>query len=79
MILKLEQDKSFQHRHLDDVERIFKVIRENGYYPTMSSCADIWEEYSDISAAGWLGLPPSDLELWDIIKHRVKLKSKIIR
>lgn len=64
-------DKTFEHRFLEDVERIQKVLDDNGYDSNLSDCADLWEQYSDESAAGWLSLPDDDTELFRIIEFYI--------
>ena len=38
--------------------------------------AEIWEDYSDSYAAGWLILPKDDNELWQTIKHKIEPEVK---
>ena len=63
----------FEHRHMDDVQRIREVMLKRGFDIDLQSCAKFWEERSDMFAAGWLGLPDSDddlfIELSRIIKY----------
>lgn len=66
---------NFYHRHLNDVKRIQIVCLQNGYEADLGDCADIWDDYSDMLAAGWMGLPENDEELWNIIKNEVKKQS----
>lgn len=55
---------TFNHRHLGDVVRIQQVCEQNGYEADLEACAYLWDEYSDRYAAGWLGLPEDDNDLW---------------
>lgn len=71
-----KQDSSFKHRHYSDVERLQRVIMENGYEASLTSAASIWGNYSDDLAAGWMGLPEDDVELWTIIKNKVKQRKQ---
>lgn len=76
MIKKIRIQDKFEHRHIDDVKRIQVVLLKNGYDADLQSCASIWEDYSDSYAAGWLGLPESDDELFTIIGWRVDERCK---
>ena len=64
----IEKEK-FEHRFIEDVERIQQVMVSKGYYCTLKMSASMWDEYSDIYCAGWLGLPESDEELFNILKY----------
>jgi predicted solute-binding protein len=64
----IEKEK-FEHRFIEDVERIQKLMVSKGYYSTLKMSANMWEEYSDTYCAGWLGLPESDEELFNILKY----------
>lgn len=75
MIKKIKQNKAYQHRHQSDVERIQQVCMRNGYEADLEDCAGIWDDYSDMYAAGWLGLPDDNDELWQIIEQYVKEKA----
>lgn len=66
-ILKFD-DESFEHRHIDDVKRIQKVLKKNNYLLPLSTCSILWQEYSDLHCAGWLGLSDDDNELFQILK-----------
>lgn len=73
MIKKISSTgENFEHRHYADVVRIKQVLLKNGYDADLPSCANIWDEYSDSYAAGWLGLPKDDDELWQAIQWRVE-------
>lgn len=76
MIKKIRDNENFDHRHLSDVKRIQEVLMKNGYDADLPSCAEIWEEHSDSYAAGWLGLPSDDNEIWGVIEYEVKNKCK---
>lgn len=67
-----KSDSHFTHRHLDNVKRIQKVLMIYGYEANLEDCADIWDEYSESYAAGWMGLPESDSELWECIESEVE-------
>lgn len=68
MALEINDDKDFTHRWLEDVERIQKVLLENGYSSPLSDCSGLWNDYSGSMCAGWLGLPEDDKDLWEILK-----------
>lgn len=61
---KTSLDQYFNHRHIGDVIRIQRVVEQNGYEADLEACAYLWEEYSDRYAAGWIGLPEDDDDLW---------------
>jgi HSP90 family molecular chaperone len=63
--------KEFEHRHIADVKRIREVIGKYGRHVSLPTAAGIWENYSDLYAAGWLGLPDDDEELWLTIEKEV--------
>lgn len=64
------------HRHHNDVERLQRVILHNGYESDYDDAANIWEDYSDSYAAGWLYLPDDDNELWSMIEGRVEREAQ---
>ena len=76
MIRKIRYEDNYQHRHQSDVERLQRVMLANGYDADLQSAAGIWEEYSDDYAAGWMGMPDDDNELWQIIQLRVEEECK---
>ena len=76
MIRKIIKEDDYIHRHHSDVERLQRVMLQNGYEADLRSAADIWEEYSDDYAAGWLGMPENDDELWETIESRVEREAK---
>jgi hypothetical protein len=57
---------------LDECQRIKKVLIKNGYINTgLRDAMGLWSDYSEEYAAGWLGLPEDDEELFDCIKHHI--------
>lgn len=68
---------NFTHRHLADVERIFSVMSVGGVDTDMETCAYIWDEYSDDCAAGWIGLPDDDQDLFDTIMRKAQMLNHI--
>lgn len=67
--------KTFNHRHKEDIIRIKQIMLNNGYEADLSDAAELWEDYSDSLAAGWINLPKDDDELWSIIKYDVEDKA----
>jgi len=65
----MKHKENFEHRFIEDVERIQQVMVSKGYYCTLKMCAHMWEEYSDTYCAGWLSLPESDDDLFNILKY----------
>ncbi len=43
-------------RYPNDCIRIARVLREEGYSVTLSQAEEMWDNFSDTYAAGWLGL-----------------------
>lgn len=70
-IRRIDQGK-FEHRHQHDIERMQRVCRVNGYDAGLKDLAEIWDEYSYMFSAGWLGLPSSDDELWQILESKIQ-------
>lgn len=64
-------DKNFTHRHLEDVKRMQRVLQANGYHADLDDCARLWDDYSDMYAAGWLGLPSDDDELLNTLINQL--------
>lgn len=54
-------------RYPGDVARIQRVAMAHGFVLTPMQAEQVWDLYSDSMAAGWMGLPESDEELWEII------------
>jgi len=50
-----------------DTERIVHVAFKHGVILTLKQAEMVWERYSDSMAAGWMDLPKTDKELWNII------------
>lgn len=64
--------KDFTHRHLPDVQRIYQVMTAGGVDTDLETCALLWDEYSEDYAAGWLGLPEYDEDLFDTVMCKAK-------
>ena len=71
MIQKIENDSYFEHRWIDDVKRIQKVLLDNDYTSTLKDCANLWDNYSEDMCAGWMCLPEDDEELFSILEYRI--------
>ena len=65
-------DREYTHRYIDEVKRIQDAIYENGYEADLKDCADIWDDYSDSLAAGWIGVPKDYEEIWRIVGSEVR-------
>lgn len=72
MITKINLDEDFQHRHKSDCERIQKLLLELGYSSTLKDCGELWDDYSDTMAAGWLNLGESDEDLKQTLKALIE-------
>jgi hypothetical protein len=70
-IVKINDDSSYNHRWIGDVKRIQQVLKNNGYSSLLKDCGDLWDEYSETWCAGWLGLPETDEELWEILESKL--------
>lgn len=51
----------------EDSIRIKRVAWDHGVDLTINQAEKAWLAYSDSMAAGWMGLPEDDIELWNII------------
>ncbi len=60
-------------RWLDDCQRIQRVLAMHGIGATLEQCESLWEDYSDMSAAGWLGLPGGDDTLYSCVSTFVQV------
>jgi len=64
--------KKIQPIHLgfdfdDDVERIVRICAEAGYEVTSSDARQIWEDYSESMAAGWMMLFKDDENVLNVV------------
>lgn len=50
-----------------DCERIQKILKENNIFVSLEEVCSIWEEYSDLYAAGWIILPKEDIDVYGCI------------
>ena len=44
----------------EDVQRIKKVCKNNGYYISKETANLVWQQYSDDLCANWITLPKDD-------------------
>jgi hypothetical protein len=63
---------AFEHRHMGDVKRIREIMLKREYDIDLQSCAKLWEERSDMFAAGWLGLPEKDEDVFIEISNMIR-------
>ena len=74
-IVKINQDETsdneFSHRWIEDVKIIQQVLLDRGYSSLLEDCARLWDSYSNDMCAGWMGLPEDDIELFNILEHRI--------
>lgn len=61
----------FEHRYPEDLQRIQKVLIDQGYIVSLRDCATLWDEYSDSMCAGWMCLPHDDAEVYACISLNV--------
>lgn len=59
-----------------DVDRIVRVMKENGYSITDEDAYKIWIDYSERVEATWLILPDSDEDLKNIILVNAKMEAR---
>lgn len=63
-------------RYPADVARIRQVALAHGVTLDDEQAESVWDDYSDSMAAGWLGLPDSDDDLWSTVSaHLVEMDS----
>lgn len=55
--------------YLADTHRIVKVALQHGFTLSLPQAERAWLLFSDSMAAGWMNLPESDDELWEIISE----------
>lgn len=63
----------YGERHREDCERIKAVLIAKGFINAgLNDAVWLWGEYSDSYAAGWLGLPDEDEEIYDCVKSYIR-------
>ena len=50
-----------------DINRIVSVCQDRGYVISPEDAQTVWETYSESMAAGWMGLPDTNTELFTIV------------
>lgn len=55
-------------RHLDEIEYIVEACKRQGCVLTQDEAYSVWINYSDMYAAGWLGVPKCDKEIIACVK-----------
>lgn len=53
-----------RYDHLDEAVRLQRAMSVRGYIITLREAEAIWMDYSDDYAAGWMGMPESDHDLF---------------
>lgn len=56
---------------IEDCKRIQKVLEQNNTEATLAECEELWIEWSSSLSAGWLFLPKTDDEIWEILGEKV--------
>lgn len=56
-------------RYREDCERIVRISMMHGYNITLGQAEQVWDDYSDSMAAGWMNLPESDEEVWEVLSE----------
>lgn len=69
--MKILDKYSYDIAYKSDCERIQKLCLSHDLYVPLNVCYEIWEEYSDTYAAGWLFLYKTDEGLWNAIEKYV--------
>lgn len=75
LIVPTEKDDSGYSFYETDIERLIAVAKQQGYELDAHTAKWAWEDYSDMYAAGWLGMDSySDYELVSILKNRLDIE-----
>lgn len=56
----------------EDVERIQKILANDGYEATLTECEHLWTAHSESMAASWMILPEEDERVMDCIRFYIK-------
>ena len=63
----------YGERHRGDCERIKVILIRKGFANAgLNDAVQLWGEYSDSYAAGWLGLHEDDEDVYDSIKRYIR-------
>ena len=64
---------TYGKKHREDCEKIKAALVNNGYANAgLSDAVFLWSDYSDTYAAGWLGLPDTEEEIFDCVKDYIR-------
>lgn len=64
----------YGEHHRADCERIKQALINNGFPDAgLDDALSLWSEYSDSYAAGWMGLPDDEQDIYDCVKRHIKL------
>lgn len=58
---------------IKDCKRIQTSFLQHGYIISLETAQTIWEEISEKYAAGWIGLPKDNTDLWIILESKMNL------
>lgn len=56
-------------RYPQDCRAICRAAMKHGLCLTVGEAQELWEEVSEEYSAGWLGLPDTPSELWEMIEE----------
>lgn len=66
------ESKLWQERHKEESERLQKILIEKGFTScSIGEAEGLWMVYSGKLAAGFLGMPDSDQDLYECIKDQL--------
>lgn len=69
-VSNVEYDVPDRYRY--NCQRIQQVLLDHGYTSDIQDCYELWSDYSDRYAAGWISLPEDDVDLWHRISYLVE-------
>jgi hypothetical protein len=72
-VARLEDDPDHTPRYPEDVQRIQMVALSHGVVLSARDAEAAWDSYSDDMAAGWMGLPEDDDDLWSYVRTRIPM------
>lgn len=68
LVLRSDIDEEIRP-YLDDCNKIKDILANQGYIATLQQCYDLWSEYSDSMAAGWMSMRDlSDESIWNTVR-----------
>lgn len=80
MIEKINNDPFDEYdvpdRYRADCLVIQQVLLNHGYTSDIQDCYELWSDYSDRYAAGWINLPDKDDEIWSCISFSVEQRCR---